>query len=80
MYVLYVRSYNIIFSQNRISNPIHIYCKEFIVLAKMFSFDFARLNYMWKHLNSRDKHKYYETATKARAMYSLPDHPYTTGI
>ncbi|KAF0760409.1 putative serine/threonine-protein kinase [Aphis craccivora] len=34
------------------------------------------LNYMWKHLNIRDKHKYYETATKARTMYNLPELPY----
>ncbi|XP_060843434.1 uncharacterized protein DDB_G0283357-like isoform X1 [Rhopalosiphum padi] len=30
---------------------------------------------MWKHLNIRDKHKYYETATKARTMYNLPELP-----
>lgn len=34
---------------------------------------------MWKHLNVRDKHKYYETATKARTMYNLPEHPYPSG-
>lgn len=34
---------------------------------------------MWKHLNIRDKHKYYETATKARTMYNLPELPYLTG-
>lgn len=34
---------------------------------------------MWKHLNIRDKHKYYETATKARTMYNLPELPYHAG-
>lgn len=34
---------------------------------------------MWKHLNVRDKHKYYETATKARSMYNLPEHLYPKG-
>lgn len=29
---------------------------------------------MWKHLNVRDKHKYYETATKARSTYDLPEY------
>lgn len=37
-------------------------------------FILIRLNYMWKHLNVRDKHKYYETATKARNMYDLPEY------
>lgn len=35
---------------------------------------------MWKHLNPRDKHKYYETATKFRMTYNLPELPYTPGI
>lgn len=30
-------------------------------------------------MNTKDKHKYYETATKARAMYNLPEHSYLSG-
>lgn len=42
----------------------------------LYIFFYFRLSHMWKHLNNRDKHKYYETATKARTTYNLPEHPY----
>lgn len=34
---------------------------------------------MWKHLDPKDKHKYYEIATKARSMYVLPENPLPQG-
>jgi len=50
-----------------------------IINSFFYYFKLVRLNYMWKHLNIRDKHKYYETATKARTMYNLPELPCHAG-
>ncbi|XP_050537673.1 transcription factor mef2A-like [Daktulosphaira vitifoliae] len=60
----------------------YIFCEDF---RKQVDFLYSNkteiyrknlLNYMWKHLNPKDKHKYYETATKARSMYVLPENPF----